>query len=66
MDNPGLTLGIKPVKGSWLGLRPRPKEGPGPDLGMRLVVKQTLDLRIRPMEEGPGLTVEARLVEVLG
>lgn len=41
-------------------------EGPGLDLGIRLVVGQSLDLRIRPVEEDLGLTVGTSLLEIPG
>jgi len=41
-------------------------EGPGLYLGIRLVVRQSLDLKSRQVEEGLGLTMGARLVEGLG
>ena len=65
VEGPGLTLGTKPVEGSWLELWTRPMKGPGL-VGIRLVVRQSLGMRIRPnLEEYLGLTVQVRLVEGL-
>lgn len=65
VEDHGQILEIKSVEGSWLGLWTRPMENPRLGLGTWLVVGQSLCLRIRPVEEDPGLMLGTSLVENL-